>query len=106
MIHTIEVTKELSHEELKKELRKKLMTGGAVIRIAPGATDEELMIILDRYLPVAEPYSAAAQVLRAIAQRDSLPVEIEKKLLNSGLAEVLKDLESRGSETGKVVSNA
>lgn len=67
MISTLEIDSTTDPTELKKLLRKKLMTGGAVIRLRSGASKLDQRTIFDRFAPVQVRHSAAALVLVELA---------------------------------------
>ena len=75
MIHVFTVNQTTEPEDLLKVVRKHLMTGGAVVRLEPGLSADDLLAIYDRYSPRAEPNSLAAQVLVQLAQAASVTDE-------------------------------
>lgn len=81
MIHTLFVTVDTSPETLKKEFRKRLMTGGCVIRLSTELTAADCQQILDRFLPHYYPNSAAAEVLRQLAQRATEAPDLRASLI-------------------------
>ncbi len=97
MIHTIAVAPGLTPEELKKVLRKKLMTGGAVVRLKPGLTDAEKCELFEQFAPIAERHSAAALVLRALAQDPERTSALSEKLEQVSVPEVQRDLRAGGT---------
>jgi hypothetical protein len=88
MIHTVFVDAGTEPENLKKEIRKKLMTGGAVIRIRNGLTEAEQRAIFRQFSSEALPNSIAAQVLVQLARLDGVYPEILAELRTVRLAEV------------------
>lgn len=92
MIHTIPVAPGITPDELKKQLRKKLMTGGAVVRLRPGLSDAEKHELFEVFAPVAERHSAAALVLRALAQDPARSPSLSEKLEQVSVPEVVRDL--------------
>lgn len=97
MISTIEITPESDPAQLRKVMRKKLMTGGAVIRIAPGLAAADLEAIFNRFSapPVenetdaggdsggAGParHSASALVLKELAAEPDLDTTLRDRLM-------------------------
>jgi hypothetical protein len=81
MIHTIEVDSTSTVSELKKVFRKKLMTGGAVVRLRPGLSSEELESIMQTFGPNAEPHSLQEMVLVELAKAGQLTDSAKSKLL-------------------------
>ena len=93
MIHRIEVDASSKHEVLAKEFRKKLMTGGAVVRLSAGHTSEDLRCLFNEFAPVAKPHSLAELVLRELVDSDKLEPSLRAKLASTGLPGVLMSLE-------------
>lgn len=88
MIHTLHVTPDSDLGTLQKEMRKRLMTGGAVIRIAEGVSELELQGLLERFLPEARPFNLATQVLVEIARSPEISLELRSRLKAANLPEV------------------
>ena len=103
MIHTIAVAPGLTPEELKKLLRKKLMTGGAVVRLRPGLSEAQKHELFDVFAPVAERYSAAALVLRALAQDPTREESLTRKLEQVAVPEVARDLKGDSARPARSV---
>lgn len=80
MIHTLVVRPGMSAEELRKEFRKRLMTGGAVVRLPQRLTSEEQQLLVEEFLPIAIPHSAAAEVMRQLAAHSDLVPEYVGRL--------------------------
>ncbi len=72
MIHTIEINENSQIPELKKLFRKKLMTGGAVVRLAPGLDAKMYSVLFERFKEGAEPNSLQELVLRELVKMLSL----------------------------------
>lgn len=68
MIHTLFVSATTEPEALQKEFRKKLMTGGAIIRLEKGLSDDDLKLIAERFSPLVQPYNLAALVLEEVTR--------------------------------------
>ena len=85
MIHRISVGPETVVADLKKLVRKKLMTGGAVVRLDDAAKPEELRQILEIFTPGAEPHGIQAEVLAEIARHPACTPELEQSLRGLGL---------------------
>ena len=92
MIHTLFVTPETEPEALRKLSRKKLMTGGAVVRLAPELGKEALHAIWAKFQPEAERFSLAAQVLTELAKHPELDEALNRNLRATNLPEVLRVL--------------
>lgn len=75
MIHTIYVSAQSEPEELRKLFRKKLMTGGAVVRLVPGLRGEDLEAITKSFLPGAERHNLNSMVLSEVARATELSDE-------------------------------
>lgn len=70
MIHTIFIDENSEINGLKKEFRKKLMTGGAVIRLKPGLSEEQKNLVRNNFMPHAEPNNIAEMVLKELDSVD------------------------------------
>ncbi len=92
MIHTLYVSAETEPAELKKQMRKKLMTGGAVVRLGDELSADELGQIFNRFSPVAERHSVAAEVLVQLAGKETLAPELRESLAALGIPEVNRAL--------------
>lgn len=88
MIHKILVGPETDIQDLKKEVRKRLMTGGAVVRLRDGLGSEDLEKIIETYCPNVERHGVQASVLIEVAKSDKLSREMGEKLLLLGLPEI------------------
>lgn len=71
-IHTIYVTPDTDLAALKKEARKRLMTGGVVIRLAAALNGDECERIRGVFAPHAEPFNLATQVMLELLKHPSL----------------------------------
>ena len=65
-----------------------------MVRLRPGLSDAEKHELFDVYAPVAERHSAAALVLRALAQDPAQPATLRERLETVSLPEVLRDLQA------------
>jgi len=92
MIHTILVSPETEHDELKKLMRKKLMTGGAVIRLSSELSNEQLEEICRKFSPLAERFSLAAEVLIQVAKHRALDSSTREELRTIGLPELSRTI--------------
>lgn len=88
MIHTIDITKESTPLEVKKVFRKRLMTGGAVVRLSQGLDAETLESLTDAFLLEATEHNVQGAVLREIASAQALPQSVRKRLFQAQLAVV------------------
>jgi hypothetical protein len=88
MIHRILVGPDTRVDELKKLVRKRLMTGGAVLRIAEDVTAGDLRAIVAEFAPGAESHGVQAAVLAEAARHPALPLELAALLRALGLPEV------------------
>ena len=92
MIHTLYVSATTEPEALQKEFRKKLMTGGAVVRLNEGLTETELTSIAERFFADAKRYNLSALVLEEISKVRSLPEALASQLERTNIPEILKAL--------------
>ena len=85
MIHTIEVDADTDPEFLKKQFRKKLMTGGAVIRLKKGLSLLECERVVKKFLEFAAPHNFATMVIKEVLAMhrlsDEYLQEVEDKKL-------------------------
>lgn len=95
MIHRIEVTSETDPAELKKLFRKKLMTGGAVIRLAQDVAAEDLRVIFTRFSPGAAPENLNSLVLAEIARAPQTDADLRRELSALALPNVQRALAGR-----------
>ena len=96
MIHKVEVGPATEVLEFKKQLRKKLMTGGAVTVIQEGLSESEIEVIYERFRPLAENHNACMTVLIALASAKLLPPTIKRKLEELGSSFIDEALRKRG----------
>ena len=68
MIHRVEIDETTSFEALKKEFRKKLMTGGAVVRIKPGLNEAQLAQIRAEFAPHCKSFGIADEVIKELSK--------------------------------------
>ena len=71
LIHTVFIDTSSEYQAIKKEFRKCLMTGGAVIRIKEGLTKNELLEIRNKFYSLLEPHNVASMIIN----------EVDKKLV-------------------------
>lgn len=95
MIHTLPITSDTEPEAYTKLFRKKLMTGGAVVALADGLSDQECRAIGEKFIPKAVPHSIAAEVCRALALYPSTPPDTLDALRQLELPLVTLDLQRR-----------
>ncbi len=88
MIHTLVVDADTYLADLKKNFRRKLMTGGAVIRLKDGLTAAEQRAIFNRFRGEAQPNNIAAQVLVQLASLAEADAEVLAELSTITLQEV------------------
>lgn len=93
MIHRVEVDEETAPEELKKLFRKRLMTGGAVIRLRSGINFTGQEKLLARYLPLVQPNNIGSLVLRELAKERPLSPKVEEALRGLGYSLIQKELD-------------
>lgn len=68
MIHKIEIDDTVTFDALAKEFRKKLMTGGAVVRLRDGLTSEQRERIRAEFEPHCKKFGIADEVIRELAR--------------------------------------
>jgi hypothetical protein len=68
MIHKFEIDDTVTFEELKREFRKKLMTGGAVVRLRSGLTPEQCERIRAEFEPHCNNFGIADEVIRELSK--------------------------------------
>lgn len=95
MIHTIEVDASTEIAALKKLARKKLMTGGAVIRLSPSLSTEEQNLVFDKFHTDATEYNLAGQVLVQLATKPDVEQALLERLSSLGLRVVDRALSQR-----------
>ena len=93
MIHTILVAGDVEPATLKKEFRKRLMTGGAVVRLCEGATENDARCLFEKFEAEAKRYNLAALVLEEVARMKGLPSELKVSLLSLEIPEVSRHLD-------------
>lgn len=100
MIHKILVEKSTDVDGLKKLVRKKLMTGGAVVRISAATSLEDLHSIVDVFAAGAEPNGVQDEVLAEVLRHPAATPELQERLLSFGLPAVMraKQKKIRGEE--------
>ena len=91
MIHTVWVTPETEIAELKKAMRKSLMTGGAVIRLQDADSETLLETLCQKFAPSAVEHSVESLVLREIAKSPFKTAQIQERLLTSGIPSVVRE---------------
>ena len=95
MIHRVEITPELSVAELKKVFRKRLMTGGAVVRLAESVQPEHYSELIARFGDGAVENGVQSLVLVELAECDALSEEQQLALAKLGLKNVSRSLSER-----------
>ncbi len=85
MIHTIYVNADTEVATLKKVFRKKLMTGGAVIRLAEGLDGSGCWKIFERFAPEAVSHNLCSMVVRALYESPQTPADLQERLESLGL---------------------
>lgn len=88
MIHKVFIDSTSTPESLRKEGRKKAMTGGVVVRIPSEVGADELEEIISVFEPVAEENNLAVEVLRQAAAHPCLSIQGRAKLLASPIQSV------------------
>ena len=95
MIHTICVDDSTEIKALKKEFRKCLMTGGAVVRLKNDLSTEQIAKMIEVFSPGAEPHSLQCMVLEEIARApQTSPVQLSQ-LESLALPQILSAIDSR-----------
>ena len=94
MIHTIYVDSDTELAELKKLFRKKLMTGGAVVRISSDVGHADLETIVGKFSNNVQRYSLQSLVLTEVAKRCSPEEELASKLTSLAIPEINRVLAS------------
>jgi hypothetical protein len=104
MIHTLSLDADLDLDALKKEFRKKLMTGGAVIRIPADISEPEIERI---FLKVEEKIGDSApkknsiveEVLKELAKHPSTSESVIRRIaLYEDLPSIKRELAKRASK--------
>lgn len=95
MIHTICVDEATELKSLKKEFRKCLMTGGAVVRLKPDLSTEQISQMIEMFSPGAEPHSLQCMVLEEIARAPQTNEHQLAQLKSLGLPQLTAVLDSR-----------
>ncbi|MCB0344828.1 MAG: hypothetical protein KDD66_06915 [Bdellovibrionales bacterium] len=95
MIHKIFVNQETDPAALKKLYRKKLMTGGAVIRLESGIELPQLCELYEKFCESASQTNLQTEVLEQIACHPDCSRELAGKLESLGLRRVSKVLAER-----------
>lgn len=95
MIHKIFVDPETELSALKKLYRKRLMTGGAVIRLEEGLAENELKQLFDRFKLGAEENNLQTEVLEQIALHPKCSTDLLEQLQALGLSRIDKHIHSR-----------
>lgn len=90
MIHTVYVDANTDVNALKKVFRKKLMTGGAVIRLADGLNEEQMWQIFHQFAADAVSHNVCSMVLRELAESPQTPPELLERLHAMGLQNLKK----------------
>jgi hypothetical protein len=91
MIHTILIDTSVEPEALKKEFRKKLMTGGAVVRLPADLSDTGKNEIFATFAPHARPNNVCSMVLIELA-KSSPSFELAERLGATGFPQVQRAL--------------
>lgn len=95
MIHAITVTPDTALEDLRKLYRKKLMTGGAVLRLAPDLCADDLELMFERFSTDAGPNNLQTEVLEQIARHEACGPWLAEKLSSLNLPRVSDALRAR-----------
>ena len=95
MIHTIVVTPETDPTEYRKQFRKKLMTGGAVVRLSDDLQGDGCRKIYEKFEPLVEEHGIAAEVIRQLARHPLTPKEILPRMKQLGIKLVDEALQRR-----------
>jgi len=102
MIHTLEIDCESEPQGLRKLFRKKLMTGGAVVRLKADLSPDEREQIFQTFAPDAKEHSLDAMVLTELAKscgvEDGLYPKLEETRLVSVTRALLRNNQSSNSE--------
>ena len=108
-IRTIQIDSSVTLPQLRKEFRKGLMTGGAVIRIRPGLSDTELEKLFSAV--TAEPDKSepgdtrvdgvAAIVMQELLREANLPSHLKSQIYSLGLT---PDVRARQAEIESISS--
>jgi len=95
VIHVVEIDAEISPDELRKQFRKKLMTGGAVLRLREGLSTQDLEKLYANFVDEALENNLAGLVLAELARAEQLPNKLRESLTSSGLSIVRRALSER-----------
>lgn len=102
MIHLLEITPDIDLVELRKQFRKRLMTGGAVVRLAPGLSPEQRRRIFERFCADAAGDNVESMVLVQLALEEGLADDLIDDLAKLSLQPVARALLSRGDLSAAV----
>ncbi len=108
MIHTIEIDGSTELEPLRKEFRKKLMTGGGVIRIRAGLEASELQQLCDRFVASGvvstgdeKPQGVRALVGQELLRQENLPEAARQVIIAHG---IIPDTRARDTSLERSIS--
>ncbi len=108
MIHTLLVDAETTLPELKKLFRKKLMTGGGVIRLRPELTEAEHDKIFEHFSVDADAENIQGLVLTELAREPHLGTKLTQQLVatdNRTVDCALYERGDLGEETRAILAN-
>ena len=88
MIHTIFVQTDTTVAALKKEARKRLMTGGVVVRLEETLSADDCEKIYAEFGPGAESFGLAAQVLLELWRHPSASDSLRASLSELPIEEI------------------
>ena len=103
MIHTIEIDGSAELEPLRKEFRKKLMTGGGVIRIRAGLVASELQLLCDRFIASSEDRAQGVRALvgQELLRQENLPEAAKQVIIAHG---IIPDTRARDTSLERSIS--
>ena len=84
MINTLIVDASTELDLLKKEARKLLMTGGAIIRLSDSLTAADCEMLFARFHPAADRFNLAGEVMRQLSRSKKLSPERQSQLEEQG----------------------
>lgn len=88
MIHVLEIDENSEPVAVKKAFRKKLMTGGGVVRLKAGLSEDQLAHLVEVFSAGVVANGVQAMVLREVAKVSNLSSELRGRLQSLDLKEV------------------
>lgn len=97
MINALDIKADSTPDSLLKGFRKKLMTGGATVKLAEGLSPDEVIKLYGRFSEglVEGEHGLRALVLAEIAKHEQIPSAIRSRIVESNEPEVIDALFER-----------